>query len=76
VITYETSQARLVIDQKWQSDFIPHPSFGMKLGAGWHQLDLFFKDAGEPMVAVNLLWKKPGQEKFEFVSNEFFGKVH
>ena len=76
VLTYETSQARLVIDGAEKTDFIPQPSEAVRLKKGWHRLDLLFFNPSSAIATVNLLWKKPGQEKYEFVPNEDLGLVH
>ncbi|HEY5040184.1 MAG TPA: hypothetical protein VIJ93_14040, partial [bacterium] len=75
IITYENSQARLLIDGNQKTELIPHPEAKFQLGTGWHDLELDFQKTDAPLAAVNLLWKKPGQDKFEFIPNEVFGKI-
>jgi hypothetical protein len=76
VVTYETDRAGLWIDGHSVLGLAPHPSATVGLKAGWHDLELVYRKQDEPVAAVNLLWKMPGQEKYEFIPNEAFGPLH
>ncbi len=49
----------------------------VRLAAGWHRLELTCRRDINPDVALDfhLLWKKPGDEHYEFLPNEVLGKI-
>jgi len=75
VATSENQRARLAIDGKPLTDFAAHPRGQAVLGPGWHELKLEFEKGEDPIAIVGLLWKRPGQGKYEFLPNEVLGAV-
>ncbi len=49
----------------------------VRLGAGWHRIELTCRRDTNPDVALDFhfLWKKPGDAQYEVVPNEAFGKI-
>jgi len=74
VVTYQSGQATLKIDDQSVENFSLESPSQLKLKKGWHDLQLTFREGAGPIDSINLLWKKPGQEKYEFIPNENFGK--
>ena len=66
-----TDSAQLWLDGK---SVVPEKS--VRLAAGAHSLRLEFeKDAGDSL-ALNFIWKKPGEDKWEVVPATIFGKIN
>jgi hypothetical protein len=75
VMTLDPDQARLSMDRKVVADWQPHPTIRRQLGAGNHLFELEFQKGDGIVAAVNLLWKKPGESKFEFIPNNAWGPI-
>jgi hypothetical protein len=75
IVTFENAKAGLSLDGSPVTDLAAHPAGRAKLKAGNHKIFLDYQMPAAQVAAVNLLWKKPGAEKFEFVPNENFGKI-
>ena len=75
VVTWEGQQARILVDGAGNPAFNFSPAFPVTLKAGWHRLDLDFQKGDYPIAAVNLLWKRPGQDRYEFMPNDVFGPI-
>ncbi len=75
VATLGADRAGLAIDGKDAAGFVSSPAARMVLKAGWHSLDLKFHKGLLPIATVGLLWKRPGEAKFEFIPNGALGKV-
>jgi hypothetical protein len=72
VITNGIGKARLLIDGKGTGDFAVNPPGSATLVQGAHPLDLYFEQGPTALATIHLLWKKPGQAQFTFVSNRDF----
>ncbi|HJT23981.1 MAG TPA: hypothetical protein VJ873_05360 [bacterium] len=75
VATWVGEQARILIDGKENPAFTDSPALSIPLSAGWHRLELDFQKEVFPIAAVNLLWKRPGQDRLEFMPNDVFGPI-
>ena len=73
--TWEGEQARIRVDGTGSPEFIFSPVLSTLLKAGWHRLDLDFQKGDYPIAAVNLLWKRPGQSRLEFMPNDAWGPI-
>jgi hypothetical protein len=51
------------------------PVLEVGLRAGWHDLVLRYRKPEGPLATVGLLWKRPGEERYEFIPNSAFGPV-
>jgi hypothetical protein len=72
---FATSRGRILVDQKDSQGFSDNPFWEGTLKPGWHRLDYYYRDGGSPVATVSLLWKPPGQEKFDFMPNGVLGKI-
>jgi hypothetical protein len=75
IVTFDSDQADLSIDGRaLVNPPQPHPTVTLQLKAGWHTLEMDFQKGAEEISTVNLLWKKPGDERFDFVPNSTWTK--
>jgi hypothetical protein len=72
---FATSRGKILVDQKDQNGFSGNPYWEGGLNPGWHQLDFYYQDGGSPVATVSLLWKPPGNEKYDFLPNGVLGKL-
>jgi hypothetical protein len=70
-----SSGGRLILDGKLVVDTSENAQGKIRLASGYHDLLLSCLPDLDPLTDVkfDLLWKKPGQEKFEVVPNSSFG---
>jgi hypothetical protein len=73
--TWSGERARILLDGNDDSGWLVSPNLRVKLKPGWHRLDLDFQKGDSPIAALNLLWKRPGQDRYEFMPNDAFGPV-
>jgi hypothetical protein len=76
VITNGIGKARLLIDGKGPKDFAVNPPGSVTLVKGADPIDLYFAQSPTALATLHLLWKRPGQAQFMFVSNTDFGLLH
>ena len=75
VVTWPGEGVRILVDGRGNTVFADSTVLPLPLKAGWHRLDLDFQKGDSPIAAVNLLWKRPGQGRYEFIPNDAFGPV-
>ena len=74
-VTRGDEKARIALDRRTVSDFTASPTLQVLLKPGMYSLTLDFQKGDEPIAGINLLWKRPGQDRYTFMPNEAFGPV-
>jgi hypothetical protein len=78
LLTYEDerlNQAKVGVTGKGETPWMACPGLELDLALGWHGLDIRYRRPEAPLATVNLLWKGPGMERYEFIPNQAFGPV-
>jgi hypothetical protein len=75
IVTYENALAQWTVDGKQKTNWEAHPSSAFHLKSGWHEMSLAFQTPPSPIGTVDLLWKRPGDSKYEFMPNGSFGVI-
>jgi hypothetical protein len=78
LLTYEDERlnlARVRVEGKGETPWMACPKLETDLTVGWHGLEIGYRKPEAPLATVNLLWKGPGMERYEFISNSVLGPI-
>ena len=75
VAVWGGQQARIFVDGSGGKTFTFSPSLPITLNVGWHRLELDFQKGLYPIASVNLFWRPPHEEHYEFMPNQAFGPI-